>query len=204
MKLTARTKIFVILIAFSLFAAKGQTADLKEEKTGQEHQWGLSLYGGAHAIDTIHDIITFDADYSDGNTLLVAALSREVYRTRQQHLSFEIEGQVGRHFGDDVSHWEFVALGLGRWHTFPWNDVVDTSFGTGVGLSSYTEISTVEKYKTDDAQRLLGYLAFELTFGLPQIPRWVLLTRIHHRSGLKGVIGEGSSNYLTVGLKYAF
>jgi len=204
LKLTARTKIFIILMAFSLFAAKGHTAEAEKETTGREHQWGLSLYGGVHAIDTIHDIITFDADYSDGNNLLVAALSREVYRSRRQHLSFEIEGQVGRHFGDDVSHWEFVAMGMGRWHTFPWDDVVDTSLGAGAGLSSYTEISAVEKHKKDDAQRLLGYLAFELTFGLPQFPRWSLLTRIHHRSGLKGVIGEGSSNYLAVGFKYAF
>lgn len=203
MKLTARIKICLILIAFSLFTVKGHTAEVEKETTGQEHHWGLSLYGGVHAISTIRDIITLDADYSDGNNLLVAALSREVYRSRQ-HLSFEIEGQVGRHFGDEVSHWEFVALGLGRWHTFPWDDVVDTSFGAGAGLSCYTEISSVEKLKHDDAQRLLGYLALELTFGLPQFPRWDLLTRIHHRSGLFGLIGKGSSNYLTVGLKYAF
>ncbi|MBW6520206.1 MAG: hypothetical protein K0A99_04220 [Desulfoarculaceae bacterium] len=203
MKLTGAIKVVILLIVFSLFAAKGQTANLEDEKTNLDHQWALSLYGGVHAIDHIRDIITFDADYSDGNNVLVAALAREVYRSRR-FLSFELEGQVGRHFGDDVNHWEFVALGLGRWHTFPWDHLVNTSFGAGAGFSFYTEISSVEKLKHDDAQRLLGYLALELTFGLPRLPHWDLLTRIHHRSGLFRVIGKGSSNYLTVGLRYTF
>jgi hypothetical protein len=50
---------------------------------------------------------------------------------------------------------------------------------------------------------LLGYLAFEFTFGLPQYHRWDLMLRIHHRSGAKGIIGKSVSNYLCVGLKFA-
>lgn len=203
MKLTGITALSILLLLFSLFVSKGHTSDMEGEKTAPDHQWALSLYGGIHARDTLHDILSFDADYSDGNTILVAGLAHEVYRYRQ-NLSFEVEGQIGRHFGADVSHWEFVALGLGRWHAFPWNDLVNTSIAIGLGASAYTEISDAEKYRNEEAQRLLGHLAFELTFGLPQFPRWNLLMRIHHRSGMGGVIGEGSSEYVCAGLKYAF
>lgn len=203
MKLIGITQMLILLIAFSPFVSKGHTANFEDEKTAQDHPWAFSLYGGVHAADTLHDIISFDADYSDGNNIMVAALAREVYRYRQ-NLSFEIEGQIGRHFGDDVSHWEFVALGLSRWHVFPWDNVINTSIAIGAGLSYYTEISSVERYRNKDAQRLLGYLAFELTLGMPQFPSWDLLMRIHHRSGMGEVIGEGSSDYLTFGLKFAF
>ncbi|MEK6202210.1 MAG: hypothetical protein N2A40_07300 [Desulfobulbaceae bacterium] len=203
MKLTGITTMFILLLLFSPFVSKGQAASREGEKTAPDHPWALSLYGGIHASDTLHDIISFDADYSDGNNILVAGVAREVYRYRQE-LSFEIEGQIGRHYGDDVSHWEFVALGLGRWHAFPWDDVVNTSIAIGVGVSAYTEISNVERYRNEEAQRWLGHLAFELTFGLPQLPRWDLLMRLHHRSGMGNVIGEGSSEYVCIGLKYAF
>lgn len=203
MKLTGITTMSILLLLFSPFVSKGQAASKEGENTAPDHQWALSLYGGIHASDTLHDIISFDADYSNDNNILVAGVAREVYRYRQE-LSFEIEGQIGRHFGDDVSHWEFVALGLGRWHAFPWDDLLNTSIAIGVGVSAYTEISNVERYRNEEAQRWLGYLAFELTFGLPQLPRWDLLMRIHHRSGMGGVIGEGSSEYACIGFKYAF
>lgn len=186
-----------------LSTAAGHAQDVAKNKSGTDHPWALLLYGGTHADETLEDIFTFEADYAGDNNLLIVALAREVYRYKH-YLSFELEGQIGRHFGDDVSHWEFVGLGLGRWHPFPWDDHVDTSFAFGAGLSYYTEVSRIEEEEDEDAQRLLGYLVYELTFGLPRIPRWDLLLRIHHRSGMGGIIGDGSSNYVCLGLKYAF
>jgi len=73
-----------------------------------------------------------------------------------------------------------------------------------VGFSYFTKTSNMEEERDDDAQRLLGYLAFELTLGLPEYPRWDLAFRIHHRSGLQEIIGDSESNFICVGLKYAF
>ncbi len=203
MKLTGITTISILLLLFSPFVSKGHAAEREGEKTTPDHLWAFSLYGGIHASDTLSDIISLDADYADGNNIVVAGVAREVYRYSQK-LSFEIEGQVGRHFGEDVSHWEFMALGLGRWHAFPWDAVVNTSIAIGAGFSAYTEISDVERYRNEEAQRLLGHLAFELSFGVPRFPRWDLLMRLHHRSDMGGVIGAGSSEYVCIGLKYAF
>lgn len=105
-------------------------------------------------------------------------------------MSFELEGQVGKHFGSDNDHWEFVGLILGRWHPFPWDNYIDTGFAIGGGLSFFSSISQTELQRDENAQHLLGYLAFEFTFGLPQYPRWNLMFRVHHRSGAKGLIGE--------------
>jgi hypothetical protein len=202
--MTGITLILITLLAFSPFVSVGHTEVIGKGETPLDYPWAFSLYGGVHASGYLNDVITFDADYSDGNNVLVAALTREIYRYKH-YFSVEIEGQIGRHFGDDVSHWEIVGLGIGRWHSFPWDNLVDTSLAIGAGLSNYTDISYLEKDRDDEAQRLRGYLAFELTFGLPRYPRWDLMVRIHHRSNMWGVFGEGdSSNYVCVGLKYAF
>ena len=97
-----------------------------------------------------------------------------------------------------------LGLLMGRWHPFPWDQAIDTSFGLGMGLSYITKHSPVELIEDEDAQRLLGALAFEITMGLPQYPQWDMLLRVHHRSGLWGVIGDGSSNYITGGFRYNF
>lgn len=203
MKFTGIVHVFITLIAFLSFVPAVHAETFENKKTHLDYQWAFSLYGGLHASNTLNDMISFDADYSDGNNVLVAALAREVYRY-EQYLRLEIEGQVGRIFGEDGSAWEYVGLGLVRWQMFPWDDVLDTSIAIGAGFSYYSNISQVEKNRNEEAQRLLGYLAFELTFGVPRFSRWDLLMRIHHRSGMGGVIGEGSSNYACIGVKYAF
>ena len=194
-----------VLIIFSLLysGSFGYAEETEKLQTMKDQKWAFALYGGRYAHHTLSDIIAFEADYGDDANVVVAALSREIYRY-EHYISFELEGQIGRHFGDDISHWEFVGLGLARWHPFPWDRLLDTSFGFGAGFSYYTEISRVEKEREEDAQRLLGYLAYELTFKHPSLPRWDLLVRLHHRSGAAGLVGEGSSNYVCAGLRYAF
>ena len=137
---------------------------------------------GPHADDTLGDIAKLNATYSDGNYVVVVALAREVYQYKQW-VSVEIEGQVGKHFGTDVEHFEFVGLIIGRWHPFPWDKYIETSFAIGSGLSYNSDVSQIELEEDEDAQRLLGYLTCELKFGLPQYSRWNLMFRIHHRSG---------------------
>ncbi|OEU44276.1 MAG: hypothetical protein BBJ60_05980 [Desulfobacterales bacterium S7086C20] len=144
-----------------------------------------------------------NATYSDGNYIAIGALAREMYRYKQW-VSVELEGQIGRHFGRDICHWEVVGLIIGRWHPFPWDRYMDTSFAIGSGLSYYSDVSQLELEEDEDAHRLLGYLTCELTLCLPQYPRWNLMFRIHHRSGAGGIVGEGSTNYLCGGLKLAF
>ena len=194
-----------LLFVFALLLGFGSGAWADDDKNGDDikrHKWFLTIYGGAHAQDTIEDVFTFNAKFEDNDYIAVAALAREFWRY-QDYISFEAEGQIGKHFNNDT-FWEFNGLIIGRWHVFPWNKYVDTSLAVGDGLSGYTEISKVEKDDDDDAQKTLNYLLFELALGLPQYPRWDLVVRIHHRSSVFGLYGAGGSNYVTGGIKFSF
>ena len=194
----------VILLIFHLLISPNVSADSSQsEKNKSNYLWTLSAYAGPHADDTLTDIATMNATYSDGNYVAVVALAREVYQYKQW-VSIEIEGQIGKHFGTDVDYWEFVGLAIGRWHPFPWDRYIDTSFAFGSGISYNTEISPIELLEEEDSKRAIIYLSYELTFGLPQYPRWELMLRIHHRSGAWDLINDASTNYVCGGIKFSF
>jgi hypothetical protein len=173
----------------------------KDDKA-ERYKWFLTAYGGAHAQDDLGDVVTFQASFEDNAYIAALALAREIWHY-EKYLSFELEGQVAKHFNKDTQ-WEFVGLIIARWHYFPWNRCVNTSFAVGDGMSYYTDVSEVEKEDDDDAQRTLNYLLFELTMGLPEVPNWDLVFRIHHRSSVFGLVGAGGSNFVTGGIKFAF
>ncbi len=197
-------RFFLFVFALLLCFGSGALADDdKNEDEIKRHKWFLTVYGGAHAQDDIADVFTFKAKFEDNDYIAVAALAREFWRYKK-FISFEVEGQIGKHFNRD-NLWEFNGLIIGRWHAFPWNKYVNTSIAVGDGLSYYTKVSKVEKEEDDeDATRYLNYLLFELALGLPQHPRWDLVLRIHHRSSVFGLIGTGGSNYVGGGIKYGF
>jgi hypothetical protein len=201
----SRIYLYIVMQILFLFLISNNVSadDSISEKSKSDYKWFVSVYGGPYTHEDLAQIAELNQHYSDSNYIVVGALAREIYRYRQW-LSVELEGQVGKHFGPKDDQWEFVGLMLGRWHSFPWDKYIDTSFAIGAGFSLNSEISKIELDRDEHAQRLLGYLAFEFTFGLPQYPRWDLMLRVHHRSGAAGTIGESVSNYLCVGLKFAF
>jgi hypothetical protein len=196
---------WILLILFVLWQCpiSGALAeDEVDQKDAPRSKWFLTVYGGAHAQDDINDVFTFQATFHDNAYVAVVALAREFWHY-DNYLGFEVEGQLGKHFNKD-DQWEFAGLIVGRWHAFPWDKYVDTSFAVGDGMSYYSEVSEVEKEDDEDAQRALNYLMFELALGLPQYPRWDLVFRVHHRSSVFGLVGAGGSNFVCGGLKFSF
>ena len=194
-----------LLFVFSLLLCFGSSARADDDKNKNDiyrPKWFLTIYGGAHAQKNIEDVLTFQAEFEDNDYIVVAALAREFWHY-QEYISFEAEGQIGKHFNNDT-FWEFNGLIIGRWHLFPWDKYLDTSLAVGDGISHYTEVSKVEKADDEDSQRTINYLLFELALGLPQHPRWDVVLRIHHRSGIFGVYEGGGSNYVTSGFKFSF
>jgi len=181
--------------------AKG--ADAPVASDAADRLWSITLYGGPYTDNTMEDLFTkFSPDWED-SYIGTLALAREV-ATLTRHIRFELEAQVVKHFSRQ-DHWEFNALVLGRWVTFPWNDYVYTTFAVGEGLSYATEVPRLEIEHNDKSHRLLDYLAFELSFSPPQHREWALVTRIHHRSGVFGLFGQREgSNVLAAGVRYRF
>lgn len=194
---------FVIILTLVVLAISNAWAqnEIEEPEAGR-YKWFLTAYAGAHAQDDFQDVVTFQPTFEDNAYIGVVALARELWHYKK-FFSFELEGQVAKHFNKDT-HWEFVGVLIGRWHYFPWNKYVDTSLAIGDGMSYYTDISEVEKEDDDDAQRTLNYLLVEVALGLPQYPRWDLVFRIHHRSSVFGLVGAGRSNFVCGGIKFGF
>jgi len=193
----------VVLSLVLLFSLSNAFADNdNDENSIQQYKWFLTVYGGVHAQPDFYHVVRFDMSFEDDTYIAVAALAREFWRY-ENWISFEIEGQIGKYFGKE-HQWQFTGLLIGRWHWFPWDKYLDTSFAVGNGLSYNTEISKVEKEDDDEAIRWLNYLMVELAFKLPKYPRWDLVYRIHHRSSNSGLIGAGGSNFITGGIKFSF
>ncbi len=193
----------VVLISLLLFSVRFAVADeTGNGNKADEHKWFLTVYGGPSAQPDLEHTLLFNMRFEDDTYIAVGALAREFWRYKNW-ISFEVEGQVGKYFGNE-HQWQFSGLMIARWHLFPWQKYLDTSFAVGDGLSFNTEISKIEKEDDENAGKWLNYLMFELTLGLPQYSRWDLVYRIHHRSSIREIIGAGASNFVTFGIKYSF
>ncbi len=191
---------FCWLLILWVPGADAETA--KGDSDFQNYKWYLTLCGGPHVQPDLEHTIFFLWEEVEDTYIFIGALAREFWRYKQW-FSFEIEGQVGKFFGDE-HQWQFNGLLIGRWNKFPWDHHLDTSLAVGEGVSYNTAVSDIEKEDHPDAGKWLNYLLIELTLGLPAYPRWDLVYRIHHRSPAYGLIGHGGSNYVTLGFKYGF
>ncbi|MGD9351575.1 MAG: acyloxyacyl hydrolase [Desulfobacterales bacterium] len=194
---------FLIIPVFLLILFPAITVRAADSSTKIEHNWHLTAAIGTLLQNNMDEIVLQRKASTDSNYLVMLALARDIYKSKKW-IGIELEGQIAKHFGDDNDQWEFLGLAVGRWYPFPWDRYIDTSFGAGAGLSYYTKISKTELAKNDDAQNLLLSLMLELTFGLPQYPKWNLDFRLHHRSGANSIIGESGSNYLCGGVRFTF
>ncbi|WP_419658148.1 hypothetical protein Dvar_71090 [Desulfosarcina variabilis str. Montpellier] len=166
-------------------------------------EWGLAVYGGQLTKETWERSIFPGAEFADAALFVVAGTSRFA-KFWSGRLSLEIEAQVGKYIGDQ-DHWEFnlPLFGL-RWHRFPWDHWLATSFAYGIGLSYATQIPEIELETNDESSRWLIYWFGELTFAKPTAA-WEFLLRLHHRSDGFGTMAEdGGSNALCAGLRLFF
>lgn len=167
-----------------------------------EHLYALNLYAGRLTSNNWEEFFTSELDFKD-SYLVTAALARRIGGYGDK-ASFEIEGQIVKHFNTQT-HWELNALVATRWEAFWWDDVLDTSVAFGLGPSFASDEPEIETENDGNTSRFMIYWMLELALGLPDYPRAALITRIHHRSDAFGLIADGGgSNALAVGLKWRF
>jgi hypothetical protein len=167
---------------------------------------GVSIFAGIYSSDVFTDIVTSPWDTRTENIYLVTLSYNRRLTTIFRHLDIEVEGGVGRRFGDNDSVEAYAALAL-RWTAFPWNDHVRTTFAVyPIGPSYVADLSPSEVSKDGRSANWLNYFAIELTLASPSLPQLEVLFRLHHRSGAFGAI-NGSTNgadFLSVGARYRF
>ena len=173
-------------------------------KTMAADDFAVTVYGGRMTDGDFGDALTGQADFIDAY-VVVGALSWTFARYFEDALSFELEGQVGKWWGDQHNLEFNLPLAI-RWSKFPWNHYVSTSLAYGLGPSYATKEPAAEIDEHDSTKKFLVYWFGEIAFGPPD-SNWAGVFRIHHRSGAFGLIadrGEGGSNTLAIGLKYRF
>ena len=173
-------------------------------KAMAEEDFAVTVYGGRMTDGDFGDTLSGQADFIDAY-VVVGALSWTFARYFDDALSFELEGQVGKWWGDQ-HNMEFNLPVAIRWSKFPWNHYVSTSLAYGLGPSYASKEPAAEIDNHDSTHKFLVYWFGEIAFGPPD-SNWAGVFRIHHRSGAFGLIadrGDGGSNTLAVGLKYRF
>jgi hypothetical protein len=162
--------------------------------------YALTVYGGRMTEDRWFYALPPGVNFVDAY-ILVTALSWTVTELYDDALTLEIEGQAGKYYGDQ-EHLEFNLALAGRWHRFPWNETVNTSFAFGIGPSWAAEEPEAEIMIHGGADQLLVYWFTEITLGPPGAD-WSMIFRLHHRSKAWGVVADdGGSNTLAAGLKF--
>ena len=172
----------------------------------QEPLWAVTAFYG-RGLDTVFSDSLFSMfNPAENEERIVAVTLRRQVGAFTDHVTFEVEGMYGYHYGEQQYH-EFSAAVYARWMTFPWNDYVLTSLAAGLG-PSFTDV-TPELEKRQHGQsdvQWLNQFNVEVTGGLPKYPDWQLLVRLQHRSGAFGAINgvTDASNFWTLGVLKRF
>jgi hypothetical protein len=121
-------------------------------------------------------------------------------------LTVDFEAGTSYRFGDESMGEVWGALYL-RYDGFPWNDIVYTTIAANTGLSYITKTSEFERDRSDgQSSQVLHYLAPEITFADPDNKNVELVLKLHHRSGVFGLIDgvSGGSTFVATGIRVRF
>jgi hypothetical protein len=190
----------MLIVALVVCFMVSQVSDGRAE----DDLYALNVYGGIMSSNHWDDFFQPDGHIHFEDSYLVAATLAKRIGRWEDKASYEIEGQIVKHFHLQTN-WEFNALATVRWEAFWWDEFLDTSLAFGLGPSYATDEPEIEIENDGDTSRFLVYWMLELAAALPSHPNTALIVRIHHRSNAYGLVAEeGGSNALAVGLKWIF
>lgn len=171
----------------------------------------VAVYGGTYVENSMERILLTDPeppwtwDYRDDH-ILALTLSRQV-ATLGRGFTVEAEVGLGKRFGrqSETEVWGAAYL---RYQGFPWDRFLVTSVAVSTGLNYASDISDVERNRArdDTGDRLMHFFSPEITFALPEAPDREILFRLHHRSGVFGLVSDawGGVQYGSIGIRYRF
>ena len=180
----------------------------------------VTIYQGqgvdTNLIDLLPDIAKGDLKFEDTyftgvgyfHPLPTPCVMRDLFNLlRVPNTKTGLEAIVVRHYGLQ-DNWE-AALA----YTLRFAELrickLTLRFGYGIGLSYAFGTPSYEDGPWDNPDkryRFQNYDAFEIEWGIASLPNIGLVTRVHHRSGMYGLIAPRhvGSNFLTLGLRYSF
>lgn len=179
-----------------------------DRRRHRDFEYGITAYAGKSATSNFTSLFyaPWNVEFEDTHLLAIAGSKR--LGTIWWDIDVDAELNAAKRFGDDDA-WEFAGTVFFRYDHFPWNDTVYTTVGVGVGPSYATHVSETEKVKAgngDKGSKLLNAFIPELTLADPDLPELAYVFRIHHRSGVFGLIDgvSGGSNFISFGTRVRF
>lgn len=188
-------------------------APLTEQKPPKKSPWAFELGHAWITSDNVGDILLGNVHIAHGDVGGQIYSLTATYRLGERswtvgdHVfhpqlelpqTLEIVDENGRNPFPTYNSSFFV-----RWVDFPWNHLVKTTFGMGLGLS-YTEkvyLIDIERHRWDsDRSRLKFNWPIQLTFASPKYPELQAMIFIGHHSG-GHIFDIGGTNSLGVGCR---
>ena len=121
----------------------------------------------------------------------------------------ELEGSVLKHYNIQ-SHWEVASAFMLRTRQFTPLDFLGWTFAGGFGFSYAFEEPALEQgpdgIRGEDSEHFQSHFVIEWALFYPPYDRLHLIARVHHRSGMYGLITprKTGSNFLAVGIRLDF
>jgi hypothetical protein len=170
-----------------------------------------AIYAGWYVDDSLGDVLFASPSlpvswHYRGDHIVATAISRRA-ATLWGHVDVEPEFGVAQRFGDQ-SETEVWGAAFFRYRGFPWDDRLVTTVAVSTGMNYATGISAREAERARDGEgaRWMHFFSPEVTFALPRAPQYELMFRMHHRSGVFGLVSDawGGAQYGTIGLRVRF
>jgi hypothetical protein len=196
----------VILIAMLTVSAPAQGAAGDISPVDERGPLSIGLYAGELYKSEYLWVLFKPKDIQFSSSYLVAAnFDYRLYKFPGIPLQFEGEFDVAKRFhgADEV---DIVLAPFLRWTSFPWNKFLYTNARlSALGLSYATGVSSWELQNSGNSHgsNLQQFGSVEMTFAARENARSEVFVRVHHRSGIYGLINgvSGGSNYLSLGLR---
>ncbi len=170
-----------------------------------------AIYAGWYIDNSLTEVLVtapetpFTWDY-DGDYIVATSVSRRI-ATLWGRVDVEPEIGLGQRFGEQAETEVWGAFFF-RYRGFPWDDRIVTTMAISTGLNYASDISEKEQDRAKDGEgaRVMHFFSPEITFALPQAPQYEVLFRVHHRSGVFGLVSDawGGAQYGTIGLRWRF
>lgn len=191
------TPCWIISFLAPLFLLADAVPLLAHEK------WFVSFYGGIYSDTSLIENLYFKSAI-ENSYINVISLGREL-SVYEEKIAVEIEGQLGFHHGAQ-NHQEMNCAIILRWLSFPWDHYVDTSFAIGNGISYATVAPDIEieNAVNGNTNQWLYYMMVEWAF--TALSQWEFFWRIHHRSGIYGLMADddAGSNFIGFGIRFRY
>ena len=169
----------------------------------------ITIFDGVGVLEDISDYALGRAELTPTEDRILGLAAGHALGWIGDSLSLEVEGQVVRHYGRG-DFWELGTTLVARWQGVALPDWLGGAqlldgWSIGIGPSVTTEIPPLEADR-GRFSHVLNQLMVELLAPVPEDAPVQPVARIHHRSGIFGLINGivGGSDYIGQGLQFRF